>query len=173
MTPPKSSLDVYAFARDAAGGHMTQRELAERHGISRATVRRLLAGGRSGRVARLVAELRADLLKTARLQARRQLARLGGKAVGALEQAMDKPHTSVALGAAKEVLHRVLDETDDERLDRPAEETPSLAGLSPQTRRLVLEELGGPQDDEPSDDGPQDGGPRDGGRSRPDDSPVN
>ncbi|MGB2820026.1 MAG: hypothetical protein WBF17_03535 [Phycisphaerae bacterium] len=138
--PPQSRLNFLKLAEDVVSGEYTYRQIGRKYGVSSAYVSAVVRGKRCPRVAELIAELDA---KT-REETARRLARLAGKAVDAIEAAMHGKSTSVALAAAKEVLRRTLDR------EQPAPdpfEWPdglSLMDLSPETKRRVVEELGGP-----------------------------
>ncbi len=109
MSPARLYLDEQDFARDVAVGHLGVEALARKHGMCRGYAHKLIKGQHRPDVARLIAELKADLEATTKRETRRQLALLERKAVHTLEQAMDRPHTSVGLKAAQEVLNRTLD----------------------------------------------------------------
>ena len=135
MPKRRDDFDERAFAADAATGTFTQAELAARHGISRSHVRKITCGTRRPHVREMVAQ-----------------AGLVGDAVGALEAAMGGDSGTAAVAAAREVLRRTLGEVPpaDRQPQQRKEDTSSpglkraLMDLSPQTKRLVLRELGGP-----------------------------
>jgi hypothetical protein len=153
MSPRRLSLDIHAFARDVVVRRTSIKEIARKHGMSWGYAFKLIKGQHRREVARLITGLKRDLFATTLRETRRQLALLQGKAVHTLDKAMDKPQTSVALGAAKEVLHRALDRDGRGWEECRPLEGPDLTGLSPETKQRILEELGGPMDDEPGGDG--------------------
>ena len=148
MPKRRDDFDERAFAADAATGTFTQAELAARHGISRSHVRKITCGTRRPHVREMVAQAREAHLGRARLR----LAGLVGDAVGALEAAMGGDSGTAAVAAAREVLRRTLGEVPPgtRQPQQRKEDTSSpglkraLMDLSPQTKRLVLRELGGP-----------------------------
>jgi hypothetical protein len=109
MSPARLYFDEQEFARDVAVGHMGVKALARKHGMCRGYAHKLIKGQHRPDVAQLIAELRADLEATTKRETRRQLALLESKAVRTLDRAMDRPHTTVGLKAAQEVLNRMLD----------------------------------------------------------------
>ena len=148
MPKRRDDFDERAFAADAAAGAFTQAELAARHGISPSHVGKIMCGTRRPHVREMVAQAREAHLG----RARRRLAGLVGEAVGALEAAMGGGSGAAAVAAAREVLRRTLGEVPPaarqpqesrEDMSSPGLER-ALRDLSPETKRLVLHELGGP-----------------------------
>jgi hypothetical protein len=146
----KSKLDFLKFAEDVVSGRFTYQEIGERHGIGPSYVCDIVHGRRCPRVAKLIAELDE---KNRRAAAQR-LTRLTGKAVDTVSETMNGKRSGAALSAAKEVLHRSLDRRQP--AGEPADDGLSLVDLSPETKRLVLEELGGPLPVDAEADGPCD-----------------
>jgi len=159
----KICFDEEAFVADHVSGGLTIRQLAERYGLSYSLVEKILRGQRRPAIARRIDE--AFDRSTGRLA--RQLTHLGGDALGALDRAMKGKAMGAAVLAAREVLSRVLgDKPGAEPLPRrhPVRLESemwkrTLADLSPSTKLLVLEELGGPleeggPEDDPDDDPP-------------------
>ena len=137
-----------AFVDDHVSGGLTVRQLAARHGLSYSLAEKILRGRRRPELARRI-DAACDAA-TGRLA--RRLTHLGATAVGALERAMAGEPSSVSIAAAREVLSRVLDKkppTEPPGLDCRGRSHPfegSLMDLSPSTKRLIAEELGGPLD---------------------------
>jgi hypothetical protein len=137
--PPRSKLDFLKFAEDVASGRFTYKQIGQRHGVGQSYVCDIVHGRRCPRIVQLIAELDARL----RRHAAQRLVGLADKAVRTIDTAMNGERTNVALSAAREVLHRALDRERPPEPPRGAE-GPSLVDLTPETKRRVLEELGGP-----------------------------
>ena len=148
----KSKLDFLKLAEDVASGRFTYRQIGERHGIGQSYVCDIVHGRRCPRVAQLIAELD----RRNRRRAARRLMRLTGKAVATVSAVMNGKKPGVALSAAKEVLHRALDRKEPLGEQPRRSDGPSLVDLSPETKRRVLEELGGPLPPDAEADGPCD-----------------
>jgi len=148
-------MDEDAFVEDFASGLYTQKQLAENYGISLALVKKIASGQRRPDLRERIAAARQALCR----QTQRQLVGLLDTAVGVLRKAMAGPATP-ALAAAREVFNRVLGKPDAAaavRARAAAEapqqkwytpDFPSLIDLSPETKSLVLKELGGPSPDD-------------------------
>ena len=150
MSNHRISLDTDAFVSDYVSGKFTIGQLAERYGISRSLVEKILNGRRRPEVAKMIRQS----LSAARRRTRSRLTFVQDKAVETLCRAMDGQNNAAAVAAARDVLTRSLpDAAADEP---PADDTypdewpdplgPSLTQLSPELKTKVLEELGGPME---------------------------
>jgi len=148
----KSKLDFLKLAEDVVSGRFTYRQIGERHGIGQSYVCDIVHGRRCPRVAQLIAELDGRN----RRRAARRLMRLTGKAIDTVSAAMNGKRPGAAVSAAREILHRALDRKKSAAEQARPPDGPSLVDLSPETKRLVLEELGGPLPPDAEADGPCD-----------------
>jgi len=130
------------FAFDVACGGLNQAQLAERHGLSPSQVSKLIRGQSRPRIAEMIAEFAADNMRLLKIR----LAGLQGKALDTLRAAMEERAEPAAVGAAKYILDRgaTLTFEAQQRTECQIAEQRSLMDLSPETKRLVLKELGGP-----------------------------
>ena len=148
--------DEEAFAEDCASGRYSQGQLAEKYGISRSLVNKIVCGRRRPDVREMIDAAR----QAARQRTKCRLTALLEKAVATIERSLDRPLDSVTLAAAREVLDRALGGSRRSRSLEPkptagtlartgwAADTPSvLSELTPETRRRVMAELDGPDPD--------------------------
>lgn len=147
MAQKRRKLDEDRFVRDYVIGGLTQAQLAAKHRLSSSQVGRLLRGQRRPDLLRRMKEAMAA--QNCRTES--QLARLQPKAVTTLAKAMQGKASSVALSAAKEVLNRTLGDRQAAVRGRTGQTLPApppglIEQLSPETRRRVLAELGGPDE---------------------------
>jgi transcriptional regulator with XRE-family HTH domain len=140
MPTKLAEIDSYAFANDVVSGRYTRRQIAERHGISPSLVAKIVHGKRRPDVTEAIGEL----LDATDEEIRHKWLRLRGDAVDTLAKAMRGEATGPAVTAAKEVLNRTDSESaPDADLSAHIEQT--LMDLSEKTKRLVIEELDGPE----------------------------
>jgi transcriptional regulator with XRE-family HTH domain len=186
MPRKRTALDEESFAADSASGLYTQKELAERHGVSESLVGKIARGQRRPEVREMVAAARDQACQ--RIQDR--LTKLMDRAVGVLERAMSGKGSHLAIRAASEVLNRTIGRPAPAgragQADKSDRKTAGYYGTSAiwdcrQDPRWLNaqgpddeddeddEDDGkgprdkGPQDDGPQDEGPQDEGPQDEG----------
>jgi hypothetical protein len=155
MPRKRKAMNEDAFVEDFASGLYTQRQLAKKHGISLPLVQKIATGRRRPDLRERIDEARGALCR----QSQQQLVGLLDAAVGVLRKAMAGPATP-ALAAAREVFNRVLGKPEAAgavearaAADAPHDkwyspDSPDLVDLSPETKRLVLKELGGPSPDD-------------------------
>ena len=157
MATQRKSFDHAGFARDSASGLYSRSALAIKYGLSGSMVKKLLAGQRRPEVREMIESARAE----ARLQVQTRAVELVEEAVGTLARAMRSASDAVALAAAKEVLNRAAGRSpwvpaEPERPPEPQEEDDDSfwrlwKALSPETRRMVMRDLGGPMEEEGQD----------------------
>ena len=151
MGRKRIAMDEESFVVDCAAGFLTYAQLGAKYGISRHLAGRIARGERRCELGERIAAAKA----AAKTCAERELTRLAGKAVDALRVALAGPPSTLSVAAAREVLNRVLGRTQSAAglasTARAAAAAPaepprrrSLMDLSPETKELVVAELGGP-----------------------------
>jgi|GEM_PF-2585452 len=114
MPTKNTQLNQSAFVADVVIGCMTQRELADRHGISVSEVGKLIRGERRPLVRQLIDDSRAS----ACLRTQQRLLRLHDRAVAVIDQAVNG-NGPAAVAAAKWILQHSLPRFADGRREQP------------------------------------------------------
>jgi len=147
MSGKRIELDEEAFAADWASGMYTQGNMAARYGVSLSLVKKITSGRRRPALHARIEEVR----KAARRRTERGLIGLLDQAVETLKRAMAGEATATALAAAKEVLNRAMGRVEASAKAAPPTPPPvhrpvrpTILDLSPELKRQVLIELGGP-----------------------------
>ena len=144
MAAKRIPFDQEAFVLDYVSGRMTLGGLAAKHGISPSLASKIVCGRRRPELAVMIEEA----LDATRRLSDKQLLRLQAAALQTLEKALKGRPTALSVAAAREVLKRTLPDKPPPHAPPPPPPPNLFEGrlldLSPQTKRLVLKELGGP-----------------------------
>jgi len=143
MAAKRIEFDQQAFVLDYVSGRMTLPRLAAKYGISTSLASKIVSGQRRPEVVEMIEEA----LESDRRQTQHELVRLQRAAMRTLGKAMTGEPTGVSIAAAREVLKRTMPQDPAPLSIPPAvreRRERSLVDLSPETKRLVLEELDGP-----------------------------
>jgi hypothetical protein len=146
MARQRVKVDEVALAGDFVTGMYTQSELAAKYGLSRSAVEKIVSGRRRPDVQRMIETAR----QAAAGRAKERLAELLSPALGVLARAMEGEPSGRAISAAKAVLDRTLGRPVPAGaagawatgVVQDCRHAPDLMGLTPETKRLVLQELG-------------------------------
>jgi len=143
MAAKRIEFDQQAFVLDYVSGRITLPRLAAKYGISASLASKIVSGQRRPEVVAMIEEA----LESDRRQTQHQLVRLQRAALRMLDKAMTGKPTAISMAAVREVLKRTVPDEPAPLAIPPAvleSRERSLVDLSPETKRLVLEELGGP-----------------------------
>jgi transcriptional regulator with XRE-family HTH domain len=146
MARQRVKVDEVALAGDFVTGMYSQSELAAKYGLSRSAVEKIVSGRRRPDVQRMIETAR----QAAAGRAKERLAELLSPALGVLARAMEGEPSARAISAAKAVLDRTLGRPVPAGaagawatgVVQDCRHGPDLTDLSPETKRLVLRELG-------------------------------
>ena len=145
MPRKRIAIDPVVFIADYIGGKFTVRQLAARHGISESLAGKIIRGERRPELAKLIDKA----IEAYGLRIQRRLTALRELAVKRLERAVLHDEGSLGLAAAKEILNRTMPDKPAKEPRWPYQRPPGhsiMMELSPETKRRVLKELGGPLD---------------------------
>ena len=148
MGTQRSQYDEDVLVADLAYGEMTQKAIAEKHGLSEIFVGQLSRGERRPELQARIEAVNEGMLEQTRRLGKR-LAATAMARLGSLVAASSKAPEEVQRKASMDILAHALGDPSkpDQSVNVHQSNGPDLAGLTDDTKAAVLKELGGPADD--------------------------